>query len=907
MKKVINKSVHLLIIALAHLLINSLIFAQAPQKMSYQAVIRNSNDSLLISTPVGMRISLVQTSPTGTVVYSETQTATTNANGLVSLQIGMGTAVIGTFADIDWAAGPYYVKTETDLSGGTNYTILSSNELLSVPYALFSANGTPGPTGPQGVAGTPGPSAYQVAVANGFSGTETQWLLSLQGLSGPAGTFPPGTVAGEINYWNGTAWVAVAPGTNNQNLTFCNGVPTWGPCPPTIPTVITAVVASIDNTSASSGGVVTSDNGAIVTARGICWSTSSNPTVANNTTNNGSGTGSFTSNLNGLTDNTTYYLRAYATAYWVLSTVYDSVGNASTYSTEEVTYYGNEVSFTTANTTTNIVIPTVTTTAVTAITGFSASSGATITSEGNAPVIAWGVCWSTSANPTLANSFLQNTVSSGSFSSALSGLTQNTTYYVRAYATNSAGTAYGDEQSFTTTNTTTNVVLPTITTFAVSSITTNSASSGGAVTSDGGAALSAWGVCWSTSANPILANSFLQDTVSSGSFSSALSGLTQNTTYYVRAYATNSIGTAYGNEQIFTTTDTNVVLPTITTRAVSAITTNSANSGATITSDGGATLSAWGVCWSTSANPTLANSFLQHNVSTTIFGSALSGLTHNTTYYVRAYATNSAGTAYGNELSFTTLTIVLPIVTTTAIFAITSTSANSGGTLTSDGGGSVSAWGVCWSTSANPTLANSFLQNTVSSGSFSSALSGLTLNTTYYVRAFATNSAGTAYGNEQIFTTTNNFFTIGQSYQGGIIAYIDSSGIHGLIAAPSDQGSAQWGCYNTTISGADGTAIGTGNQNTIDIMTGCNDAGIAARLCGDLVLGGYSDWYLPSRDELNQLYINKVAIGGFAVNIYWSSTEFDNYAAWEQHFFYGYQYYVDGKSSNFTVRAVRAF
>ena len=156
MKKVINKSVHLLIIALAHLLINSSIFAQAPQKMSYQAIIRNSNDSLLISTPVGMRISLVQTSPTGTVVYSETQTSSTNANGLVSLQIGMGTAVIGTFADIDWAAGPYYVKTETDLSGGTNYTIISSNELLSVPYALFSANGTPGPAGPQGVAGING-------------------------------------------------------------------------------------------------------------------------------------------------------------------------------------------------------------------------------------------------------------------------------------------------------------------------------------------------------------------------------------------------------------------------------------------------------------------------------------------------------------------------------------------------------------------------------------------------------------------------------------------------------------------------------------------------------------------------------------------------------------------------------
>jgi hypothetical protein len=787
MKKIINKSAHLLIIALAHLLINTSIFAQAPQKMSYQAIIRNSNDSLLVSTPVGMRISLVQGSPTGTVVYSETQTETTNANGLVSLQIGMGTVVSGTFAGIDWAAGPYYVKTETDLSGGTNYTITSSNELLSVPYALFSANGTPGP------------SAYQVAVANGFIGTEAQWLESLQGTNGtngatgatgPAGTFPPGTVAGEMNYWNGTAWVTVAPGISlpgNEALTLslCNGVPTWGPCP--------------------------------------------------------------------------------------------------------------------------AVLPTLTTTAVLDITNFSASSGGAVTSNGGAALTAWGVCWSTSANPTLANNFLQNTISSGSFSSALSGLTQNTTYYVRAYATNSAGTAYGDEQSFTTTNTTTDVVLPTITTFAVSAITTTSASSGGAVTSDGGAALSAWGVCWSTSANPILANSFSQNNGTAGFFNSALSGLTPNTTYYLRAYATNSAGTAYGNEQSFTTTDTNVVLPTITTTAVFAITTISANSGGTLTSDGGATLSAWGVCWSTSSNPTLANSFLQHNVSTTIFGSALSGLTQNTTYYVRAYATNSAGTAYGNEQSFTTLTIVIPIVTTTAISAVTSTSANSGGSLTYDGGATVSAWGVCWSTSANPTLANSFLQNTVSSGSFSSALSGLTLNTTYYVRAFATNFAGTAYGNEVSFTTTNNFFTIGQSYQGGIIAYIDSSGIHGLIAAPSDQGFAPWGCYGTLISGADGTAIGTGNQNTIDIMTGCNDEGIAARLCGDLVLGGYSDWYLPSKDELNQLYLNRVAIGGFASYYpYWSSTEFSSYRAWVQYFNNGYQASSDKYGGDY-VRAVRAF
>ena len=123
---------------LAGLLLTASLFAQAPQKMSYQAVIRNSSNALVMSTPVGMRISVIQGSIFGASVYVETQTPSTNANGLVSLEIGTGTVITGAFSSINWSNGPYFIKTETDPTGGTAYSITGTSELLSVPYAFHS-------------------------------------------------------------------------------------------------------------------------------------------------------------------------------------------------------------------------------------------------------------------------------------------------------------------------------------------------------------------------------------------------------------------------------------------------------------------------------------------------------------------------------------------------------------------------------------------------------------------------------------------------------------------------------------------------------------------------------------------------------------------------------------------------
>jgi hypothetical protein len=207
--------------------------AQSPNKFSYQAVVRNASNELVVSQTVGVKISLLQNTPTGIIVYQETHTPVSNANGLVTLEVGGGTVVAGDMASIDWGAGSYFIKTEVDPAGGTNYSVTSTSQLLSVPFALYAANGgsgEPGPQGPQGPTGATGPQGP--AGATGATGPQgAQGPTGPQGPQGPAGTFPNGSAAGQMMYWNGSAWVAVAPGTEGATLTFCNGVPTWGPCP----------------------------------------------------------------------------------------------------------------------------------------------------------------------------------------------------------------------------------------------------------------------------------------------------------------------------------------------------------------------------------------------------------------------------------------------------------------------------------------------------------------------------------------------------------------------------------------------------------------------------------------------------------------------------------------------------
>lgn len=387
------------------------------------------------------------------------------------------------------------------------------------------------------------------------------------------------------------------------------------------PVVTTGAIDSVTGISARCGGAIVSDGGAIVYQRGVCWSTSQNPTIYDAHTTDGVGNGSFTSVVTGLTPGTLYYIRAYAM---------NTAG----------TSYGNQMSFTTP------VLPTVTSAQVSGVWVDTAVSGGNVTSDGGAAIIARGVCWSTSPNPTVADGHSVDSNGAGAFVSRVSGLVTGTTYYLRAYATNVVGTAYGSQQTFTT------LQLPVVTTNPVTIFNDTAATFSGSLTSYGDSVVSVRGFCWDTLPNPTVAGNHTTDlTTAIGAFSDTVRTLSMSTTYYVRAYATNALGTGYGQQQSFTTLGT----PIVATDSVNSVTTTTASFFGNIVSDGGSAVIARGFCWGTFPDPTLADNSVQINGTTGAIRHNATGLNPGTVYYVRAYARNVYGIAYGNTITISTV------------------------------------------------------------------------------------------------------------------------------------------------------------------------------------------------------------------------------------------------------------
>lgn len=496
--------------------------------------------------------------------------------------------------------------------------------------------------------------------------------------------------------------------------------------------VLTDTILNAGATSFTAEGSVVFLGEGDIEQHGFCYSENNDPTIDNSALNElgpKPAAGSFLSTFNDLNGNTVYYVRAYARDSY--ETAYGKVFQVKTTISE----------------------PVVRTTAISSITQNSAKSGGTIVEGGGAEITAKGVCWSTNPEPVLTDSHTTDGSGVSSFTSSLEGLNCEVKYFVRAYATNSAGTAYGDTVSFSTLTCDAN--LPTITTKSASSITETTAMCGGNISDDGGAVVTERGICWSTSTDPGLDDEFIESGSGTGDFTLTITGLSCNTTYYVKAYAKNASGTAYGDQISFITSQCTASLPVLSTSAVTGIGETVAQSGGNITDDGGATVTARGVCWSVSQNPSLTDPHTEDGGGTGVFTSSISGLTGGLNYYVRAYATNASGTAYGDEVSFTTDNPTLPSVITSTVSSITQTSAHSGGNVTNEGSQPVTSRGVCWSTSPGPTISDDYTTDGSGPGSFSSEITGLTCGTNYYVRAYASSAAGIAYGAQESFTTLN--------------------------------------------------------------------------------------------------------------------------------------------------------
>lgn len=483
--------------------------------------------------------------------------------------------------------------------------------------------------------------------------------------------------------------------------------------------VTTSAVSDVTFVSAKCGGSVTHEGLGTVTERGICWGLHENPTVADSCVNGGSGLGNFYVQLDGLTVNTTYHIRAYAI---------NEIGVA----------YGNDVAFTT-KAIEDSEVPIVNTKEVTAIGMYSATFSGDVIWGGASPVTSRGICWGITHDPVpTTGNYVSCGTGTGPFNASVTNLMPNTIYYARAYATNSYGTNFGIEVVFITQSE--------VATLEATDLTQTSARCNGYIPEDNSAQITERGLCWSNHHDPSLEDNHVECGSGTGNFSEVVTGLTANHTYYVRAYSMSGRILTYGNEVSFLT---RANLPKVNTQIVG-YWLDFGRIGGTVTVDDQSEVTERGICWSTSPSPTLADNYQAEGVGTGSFELQIENLDQNTKYYVRAYATNREGTAYGNEVIFTTFS--QPTVTTSDAVVLSDVAATIGGQVVSEGSHEVTERGVFWSRSSYAIYGEKIVCGS-GSGDFSTDISGLSARTTYYYCSYAYSAVGIVYGEVKSFVT----------------------------------------------------------------------------------------------------------------------------------------------------------
>ena len=498
-----------------------------------------------------------------------------------------------------------------------------------------------------------------------------------------------------------------------------------------LPATTLLSVDNVTDAAATFKGAVISVGSSRVTRYGFCWGKQENPELSTAESCNfgdcaAAADMNYTAKL--LDANTTYYVRAYA-------------------ENSEGISYSNQLRFTTEEAAQK---PEVETGDADNVKSSQADVSGKILKIGDKEgIIQHGHVWSRSANPTTDNQKTQLgfTTVVGGFVSTLTGLEPNVTYHVRAYATNSIGTSYGEDVTFTT-----QPDIVALTTIAARDIIHNAATVGGSISDNGGNTIVERGVCWSTDQNPTINNERKASSETSNRFSVRIEGLNELTAYHARAYVITQDDKAYyGNDITFSTTH-EIHLPQADVTTVGNIGTTSATFQSSVVGDGDGNISDCGFCYARTPNPTVNDTKVSCGKRVGTFLTTVKDLTENTTYYVRSYVTNEAGTAYGEEVNFATLEILPPTLSAVTVKTVTHRSATFSAEVLSEGNGTVSECGFVYSINPNPGLTN---HKVVCGASLnlSGRAESLLPNTTYYVRAYATNEKGTTFSDDLSFTT----------------------------------------------------------------------------------------------------------------------------------------------------------
>ena len=535
--------------------------------------------------------------------------------------------------------------------------------------------------------------------------------------------------AGEINKLNeGTVYHIRAYATNGKGTGYGNAV-TITTTSVTLPEV-TITTPTFTTKTADLSAAIASNGGGTITEQGFCWRASvHNPQTGTEGCEHKAIEGDdFKYMLEELTPGTTYYVTAYAV-------------------NEKGTGYSNVKEFKTME----LTVPRLDALVISTPKTDGASVNCTLLSNGNGTVTERGFCWSTSVqNPRLDMQGCEKIQMTGTeFLHEFTGLNPGTPYYVTAYATNEAGTGYSQAGSFTTVT----ISEPTLDIPYISAINTTSAYVRSSIINDNNSPVTGKGFCYSTT-NPNPTTSDKVISVEGNDFTQQLLGLNHGTLYYIRAFATNSVGTGYSSSESFTTTQ--ITAPGLYSTNVSGVTINSAVLTATIYSAGNGTISRKGFCWSTeTSQPDMdKNTHQDIEGNVTALNHTLTGLTPGKTYYVRAYAVNEAGVTYNSHAQFTTDAVNKPTFGNISVTDVAITTAKVTARISGNGNQEITRKGFYWSSTNHEPGENDQVKAIEGTGDqMVLNMSDLKSSTTYYVRAFATNSQGTTLSNITSFTT----------------------------------------------------------------------------------------------------------------------------------------------------------